>query len=154
MGHMKSSLHPLLKLAWNLRILWRGLTGKQLVGAQVLVWYQDSILIIQNSYREGYYLPGGGIGRGELPVCAAARELREETGIVVNEFELEDLGPVNYEIQGVPVRDYIYKVSLRSYQEPLVDGLEVTDANFWRRRKVLKIPQLQHLHQFLELEKA
>ncbi len=149
---MKPSLHPLLRLAWNLLIIWRGLTGKQLVGAQVLVWYQGSILIIQNSYREGYYLPGGGIGRGELPVCAAARELREETGIVVNEFELEDLGPVNYEIQGVPVCDHIYRVNLRSYQEPLVDGLEVTNANFWCCRNALKIPQLQHLHRFLELE--
>ena len=95
-------------------------------------------------------VPGGGIGRGEHPASAAARELREETGIVVNEFELEDLGPVNYEIQGVSVCDHIYKVSLRNFQEPFADGLEVTDANFWCRRNALKIPQLQHLHQFFE----
>lgn len=37
---------------------------------------------MRHSYIAGWYLPGGGVDRGETLSEAACRELREETGIV------------------------------------------------------------------------
>lgn len=151
---LNRSLHPALVLAWNLRLLWCELTGKKLAGAQVLVWYRDSILVIKNSYRKGHYLPGGGISRNEKPVAAAVRELMEETGITVTETDLKALGPVNYKIQGVSVCDHIFEVKLHDYQVPNVDGREVTGAWFWKCAKARKLPQLAHLRQFMRIDQS
>jgi len=39
--------------------------------------------VVQEFGSEGYWLPGGGMDPGELPVAAAVRECREEVGIDV-----------------------------------------------------------------------
>jgi len=51
--------------------------------ATAIVETDNGILIVSHS-RHGkieYMLPGGGIKRGEHPICAAVRELYEETGL-------------------------------------------------------------------------
>jgi 8-oxo-dGTP pyrophosphatase MutT (NUDIX family) len=151
---LNRGLHPVLVIAWNLRLMWCDITGKKLTGAQVLVWYRDKVLVIKNSYRKGYYLPGGGISRNEEPISAAVRELMEETGITVTETQLHPLGPVNYKIQGVPVCDHIFEVKLQDYQAPSVDGREVTGAWFWKCSIARKVPQLQHLRRFMRIKQS
>ena len=54
------------------------------VGAMCVVERDDgSVLLLRNSYRKGWGLPGGLLRRGEEVDAAARREVREETGISV-----------------------------------------------------------------------
>jgi 8-oxo-dGTP diphosphatase len=49
--------------------------------------YQNKWLLVRHRARTTFEMPGGHIERGEMPECAAARELREETG--ADRFSLE-----------------------------------------------------------------
>ncbi|MBD8876044.1 NUDIX domain-containing protein [Roseibium polysiphoniae] len=52
------------------------------LGVRVLVRNADgAVLLVRHSYLPGWYLPGGGVDKGETMATAAARELVEEVGI-------------------------------------------------------------------------
>ncbi len=46
---------------------------------------EGRICLVRHTYREGWFLPGGGVKVGESLVEAMSRELREETGIELPE---------------------------------------------------------------------
>ncbi len=68
--------YPLAKLAVRL-------FKPYLRGVRVIVRSEDDVLLLRQTYgrRDLWGLPGGHIDRGEDPVTAGARELREEVGL-------------------------------------------------------------------------
>ncbi len=49
--------------------------------ATLVVMREGRLLLMREPGDAEFYLPGGGVEHGELPICAAARELLEETGM-------------------------------------------------------------------------
>ncbi|MEW6404180.1 MAG: NUDIX domain-containing protein [Chloroflexota bacterium] len=48
----------------------------------------DKVLLIRHTYVRGWYMPGGGLKRGETLEQAIRREAREETGADMGELKL------------------------------------------------------------------
>lgn len=58
------------------------LTRGKTLGVRVIARDESgAIMLVRHTYLEGWWLPGGGVDRGETTGGAAARELFEETGL-------------------------------------------------------------------------
>ncbi len=131
-----------------LRAYW-GIRNPQTHGALIAAWYDGQILLVKNSYRKEYTLPGGYVRPGESPEQGAARELREEVGVDVSASDLSlaysDTKP--YENR----RDHvtICEITLEDPIELAVDNREVVWAGFRRPDEVLSLPIVPHLREYL-----
>ena len=48
----------------------------------VAVDSEGRVLLVKHTYLHGWWLPGGGVDRGETTQAAVVRELREEAGLI------------------------------------------------------------------------
>lgn len=74
-----------LILRFFIRIYWR-LARPLTVGVRGLVRNEaGEVLLVRHSYMAGWFLPGGGVSRGETMPDALIRELDEEAGVIMLE---------------------------------------------------------------------
>ncbi len=118
-----------LRIAYALRHWQRRLVRPNLQGCSVIASdLEGRLLLVRHSYGPaGWYLPGGGVGRGEDPALAARRELREETGCEARHIELFEV--VEEEVSGAPHRAHIFVA--RVDDSPRPDRREVIEARFF-----------------------
>jgi 8-oxo-dGTP pyrophosphatase MutT (NUDIX family) len=75
--------NPLLVCAHQTRKVWWRVSRPFSLGALALVVDGEGrVLLVELSYRRGWYLPGGGVRKREGLDEAVRRELREEVGVV------------------------------------------------------------------------
>jgi 8-oxo-dGTP pyrophosphatase MutT (NUDIX family) len=60
---------------------------------------EGKILLVQNRGTKFFYLPGGGVNRGELAKDGAIREIQEEVGLTLSKDDLTLLGIINLVIK-------------------------------------------------------
>lgn len=75
---MKKSVVQTVLFPW-----WR-LTRGMTLGVQAVIRRgADEVLLIRHGYRPGWHFPGGGVEWRETMLAALAREVEEETGVLV-----------------------------------------------------------------------
>lgn len=115
--------------AHMLRHRWRLLRGSPIDGATMIARdLQGRVLLVRHTYGpEGWYCPGGGIGRGETPEDAAVRELLEETGCGAE--GVSEVGRLDETLSGSPHTAYVFTCTTQDM--PRLDGREIAEARFF-----------------------
>lgn len=79
---MSTWIHHIAKVYWRIR---KPLT----LGARaIIIDEHKSVLLVRHSYLLGWYLPGGGVEKGETFFAAIRRELREECAVEAIQLRL------------------------------------------------------------------
>jgi ADP-ribose pyrophosphatase YjhB (NUDIX family) len=147
-------IDPLVRVAYRgaytLALAYWFVRRPETEGTLVGVWHGRKVLLLQNSYKRTFSLPGGGQHRGENPEETGARELREEVGLHVAPRELRKV----FETQGTDEykRDRCYFVELELETEPPItpDNREVVWAAFIDIDTALQLPLGQVVRAYLE----
>jgi 8-oxo-dGTP diphosphatase len=113
---------------WARRFLVRRISPSFTVGAVCAVLRDDgALLAVRLTYRNGWWLPGGLLSRGESAAEGARREVLEETGVPV-----ELIGPPTVVVDAEARRvDVIFRarpmpnVHAERYREATMEVLEV-----------------------------
>ena len=80
-----------------LRVYWRIFKPITLGVRAVVVNDKNEILLVKHTYQNNWFLPGGGVDKGETFEQAIKRELIEETGYEANMMELFGVYQNTYE---------------------------------------------------------
>lgn len=123
-----------IRLAWRLadapvRWLWRRLAPLT-VGARAIIQNDEGqILLVHRAIDQRWYLPGGGVHRGETLLDAAAREVREETGIIVSLEGAGIFGVYSSLLEGKSDHIVVFTCPASGAVRP--DGIEIDAAAYW-----------------------
>lgn len=135
--------HAMLRAYWFVR---RPSTS----GALVAVWYEGRVLLVKNSYRKEYTLPGGYVRPGEAAEAAAARELREEVGIEVAPESLTHAYRGEHRYENRQDRLDIYECEVTTRPVARIDRREVVWADLQTPAQVRARPVVPHLLAYLD----
>ncbi|MQA28147.1 MAG: NUDIX domain-containing protein [Micromonosporaceae bacterium] len=102
------------------------------VGSVVLVRDSDGrILLVRQPPGHGWSLPAGMANRGEEPAACAARELAEETGLLVSVADLSPAVPNAVLHSKGRWVDFVFEATVDSDEHTVeVDGAEILEARW------------------------
>jgi ADP-ribose pyrophosphatase YjhB (NUDIX family) len=78
----------MLRLTYLIYEIYSFIFKPVLFGVRVMLVKDNQVLLVKHTYKKGWYLPGGGVKRGETVEEAARREAHEETGAELRNIRL------------------------------------------------------------------
>lgn len=124
------------KLILNIhRIYWFFVRPRSQGVKIILKTPEEKFLLVRLTYYpNSWTFPGGGVLRGEDAYVAAQRELKEETGIVIDKNSITCLGSMFFDHEYKKDTIFIYKAD--SEEVPImVDGKEVAEAGWFSKKE-------------------
>ena len=118
---------------WLLRLYWF-LLRPRVSGVKCLLADGDSVLLVRHTYGDRRWdLPGGTMRRREQPVDAARREISEELGLEIDDWEA--LGELSSYVYFRHDRLYCFRAEISNPQIELDLG-ELSTASWFPRHEL------------------
>jgi 8-oxo-dGTP pyrophosphatase MutT (NUDIX family) len=114
----------------GLRTYWF-LVRPKVIGVKCVLNHGDHVLLVRHTYgRRSWDLPGGTVRRGEQPIAAARREMREELGRRLDDWQ--ELGVLHVNADHHDDNLHIFQTSVRDRQLD-IDLSELAEAAWFLR---------------------
>ncbi|HXB64010.1 MAG TPA: NUDIX hydrolase [Solirubrobacteraceae bacterium] len=118
------------------RVAWRGVQLRSMLGhrgngVKCLLTHDGKVLMVRHTYgrRDVWYLPGGGVHRGEPPLDAAAREMEEELGL--RELRFRTLARFETRLERIDVRLTCAHAEVTDPTAVSPDPVEIADVGWF-----------------------
>jgi 8-oxo-dGTP pyrophosphatase MutT (NUDIX family) len=103
--------------------------GMSTLGARAIVLnQQNQVLLVKHTYQPHWYIPGGGVKKGESTKAAMIRELNEEVGLI----PLED--PILFGVYHhlyLNVNDYPVVYIVKNFFQVKTSSREIEDSGWF-----------------------
>jgi 8-oxo-dGTP diphosphatase len=139
--------HRMLRAYWRVR-------RPNTHGALIAMWHDGKLLLVKNSYRRHYTLPGGYVRASETAAAAAQRELLEEVRLRVPLERLREVYSRTHMFENRHDKVTIVEVEVDEPPHLDVDNREVVWAGFESPQQVLRRPIVPHLEDYLREREA
>jgi ADP-ribose pyrophosphatase YjhB (NUDIX family) len=126
------------------------------VGIGCVVWKGDDVLLVRRGKPPGlgeWGLPGGAQETGETVFAAATREVREETGVVIEPLGLITvLDMIRHDAESQVQFHYtIIEITARYVGGEVMAGDDVTDARFVPAEQVRELAEWGEVERVVQL---
>jgi 8-oxo-dGTP diphosphatase len=138
-----------LRCAYRSALFWWWLARPPHVGAVVALWCGEELLLVRDSYRRLWSVPGGGVGKSEQPAEAARRELAEETGIALPREALRFAVAVPNLSEYRPDTVHIFEARLADRPAHRLDNREIIEARWATVEEALRLTLAPHVRDYL-----
>lgn len=151
---MSTPIDPFVRVAYrgayHLALAWWFVRRPRTEGTLVGVWRGREVLLLQNSYKRAFSLPGGGRHHGESPEETGARELREEVGLNVQASQLRVACELHHTDEFKRDRCHFVEVELDTEPPLVLDQREVVWARWLDVETALRLPLMPVVRAYLE----
>jgi ADP-ribose pyrophosphatase YjhB (NUDIX family) len=120
------------------------------LGVLVGVWHGREVLLLQNSYKRLFSLPGGGHKPGESVVETGRRELHEEVGLEVEAQALRETFAAESRDEYKHDRCHFLDLEVEARPALAIDRREVVWAEFIDVEVALRLPLTDMVRAYLE----
>src|SRR5437870_1491431 len=120
----------LLSMGHKIRYTYWRIFEPTIVGVRALIVRDNRVMLVRHTYLKGWYLPGGGVERGETVYSALCREVAEECSLKVKSATLSAV----YSNIDQNRNDHILLYCVEDFEpgeESPFRKFEIADANFF-----------------------
>ena len=104
--------------------------GMNTLGSRAIVINAEGqVLLVKHTYQPHWYLPGGGVKKGESARAAVIRELKEEVGVIASEQDAILFGIYHHMYLGV--NDYPIIYIIKNYSKHVAHSGEIEQMDWF-----------------------
>lgn len=118
---------------------------------RIIIKNKNNILLVKDWLGTGKWsLPGGGLKRNENPKEGAIREIREETGLILNTNDLQSIGQINLKSAGIGYSAYCYLLNVNTNLKPNNNSKEIAEVSWFNLDSIEKLNLSPTVYQVLQ----
>lgn len=118
-------------------------------GVLVMIWFQDQILLVRNSYQPCWSAPGGAIEASESLTEAAIRECKEEIELDIKQAELVFIRDIEYNFRFRTDKISLFEWHPKEMPFIKIDNREIIEAKWFSPSNTFKLNLIPHLSSYI-----